>query len=579
MDTNGTVRRTAAMALLIVALVTVQPAAAVLATETEQTQDVPSRATVDVTAAEAAASDDTTNGSVNATVGQQLSTIIGASSSKVQTDYEESAFAATLADANATARADIMADRAGELRTRSESILTEYRTVTAAYRAGNLTRSEYAQRLALLNVRASSVQNSYQRFERVSSNTSRFDLQTAGVNLTSLEATVERLDTVTGPGVTTLRSRYTGTSDAELDLEIRDGLSIEASSENGERAREFERPRDGDNSVGISQADALRTARSALSAPDNTRWTLVESTVERGDGSYEFAFALRNTTAATGEAEVSVDASSGEVFELESEIERDDRPATESDDARAAGFKDRELALVIADGTPAPGEEIVVRAAAGGDSVSNATVRLNERVVGETDEKGTVTVTLPADDDAELSARRGEAEGSLDIDLDVEEETRSVEGVELDSQLDNETGTVTTTIAHAGDGVENASVSVNGRQVAETGADGVATFVIDTAAVDEVELTVTKGEFELEVTYGISDGSLVRADVLDEREEREEEEEEEEEREEEQEEEEEEEQEQEQEEEREEEQEEEEQEEEEQEQEEQEEEEQEEEEE
>nr|WP_299331823.1 hypothetical protein [Haloplanus sp.] len=509
------------------ALVTVQPSAAVLATEREQTQDVPSRATVDVTAAEAAASDDTTNGSVdgsvNATVGQQLSTIIGASSSKVQTDYEESAFTATLADANATARADIMADRARELRTRSESILTEYRTVTAAYRAGNLTRSEYAQRLALLNVRASSVQNSYQRFERVSSNTSRFDLQTAGVNLTSLEATVERLDTVTGPGLNTLRSQYTGTSEGELELEIRDGLSIEAYNEDGERAREFERPRDGDNSVRISQADALRTARSALSAPDNTRWTLVESTVERGDGSYEFAFALGNTTAATGEAEVSVDASSGEVFELESEIERDDRPDTESDDARTAGFEDRELALVIADGTPAPGEEIVVRAAGGGDPVPNATVRLNERVVGETDEKGTVAVTLPADDDAELSARRGEAEGSLDIDLDVEEETRSVENVELDSQLDNETGTVTTTIAHAGEGVKDASVSVNGRQVAETGADGVATFVIDTAAVDEVELAVTKGEFELEETYGISDGSLVRADVLDEREEREEE--------------------------------------------------------
>ncbi|WP_422653622.1 DUF7096 domain-containing protein [Haloplanus sp.] len=527
MDTNGTVRRTAAVALLIVALVTVQPSAAVLATEREQTQDVPSRATVDVTAAEAAASDDTTNGSVdgsvNATVGQQLSTIIGASSSKVQTDYEESAFTATLADANATARADIMADRARELRTRSESILTEYRTVTAAYRAGNLTRSEYAQRLALLNVRASSVQNSYQRFERVSSNTSRFDLQTAGVNLTSLEATVERLDTVTGPGLNTLRSQYTGTSEGELELEIRDGLSIEAYNEDGERAREFERPRDGDNSVRISQADALRTARSALSAPDNTRWTLVESTVERGDGSYEFAFALGNTTAATGEAEVSVDASSGEVFELESEIERDDRPDTESDDARTAGFEDRELALVIADGTPAPGEEIVVRAAGGGDPVPNATVRLNERVVGETDEKGTVAVTLPADDDAELSARRGEAEGSLDIDLDVEEETRSVENVELDSQLDNETGTVTTTIAHAGEGVKDASVSVNGRQVAETGADGVATFVIDTAAVDEVELAVTKGEFELEETYGISDGSLVRADVLDEREEREEE--------------------------------------------------------
>jgi hypothetical protein len=404
--------RTALGSVLFATLVVVGmavPAVALSASTGEPSANGPAEPSAAVTAQN--------NSSVNVTIGPQLSTIVSVSSDEVQTGFENTAFEISFENASEETRAEAIADRADGIRDRAESIREDYDEATEAREDGELTRSEYAQRLAVLNARATNLLDSYQQLRLRATNVSAVELEEAGLNRTTLNRSVEDLSSVTGTGARALLEQFTGESEGEIELDTENGLSIEVESEDGERSREFERPRDDEDTLTVSQAAALETARAVLSSAEGN-WTLTESEVDEDDGAYGFAFALRNAPGLTGEAEVSVDGSSGAMFALEEEIEprddEDDGDGGETDDG------DQELAMVVVEGTPDPNETITVQVLANGEPAENVAVSLNDRAVGATDADGRITVTLPTAEDVELTARTDDAESELEFEFEFE---------------------------------------------------------------------------------------------------------------------------------------------------------------
>jgi hypothetical protein len=442
----------------------------------------------------------TDDGRVNVSVGQQLSTVLAVSSDEVRTDFEAAAFELSVATGDDEVRAEILANRSAELRERTATVVADYEAAREAYHEGEIDRSTYAQRLATLNARATNLLDGYERFHDRAATVSALELRAAGVDRAALAAAVDDLDVVTGPGTAALRARFTAESEREVRFETADGRSIRVESEDGEYSRELERPGDDDANFTVTQGDALVTARDALSAPPNGSWALTAATVRHEYGEYEFAFALRGADA-TGEAEVTVDGSAGTVVELEEEVEREA-------DERENDREDAELALVVADGTPAPNATVTLRALVDGAPAANVTVTLNDRVAGTTGPNGTLTVTLPAAGEADLRAERGEAEAELEFEFDdAADRDRVVRALTVDATLDDRA--VTVTVGFDGSAVANATVYADERRVGTTDADGTVRFTLDDPTTEDVELTVVKGAFEAELRYDIRDGALV----------------------------------------------------------------------
>ncbi|WP_338739830.1 hypothetical protein [Haloplanus salilacus] len=74
----------------------------------------------------------------------------------------------------------------------------------------------------------------------------------------------------------------------------------------------------------------------------------------------------------------------------------------------------------------------------------------------------------------------------------------------MDAQLND--GVVTVTVTEDDDGVENATVEVDGEAVGETDADGTVAFE---RPDDEFEVSTETASVELESEYAVDDGSLV----------------------------------------------------------------------
>lgn len=469
-------------------------------------------------AASMATEDSTENTSnVNVTTGRQLATVLEATEDDVQSDVENTGFEVSLEGADEETQAEVIAERAEELRERAEDIREDYEEATEAYEEGEIDESEYAQRLATLNARATNFLESYEQLQQHSENVSALELRAAGVNQSELAAAVENLESINGTGPAALFEQFTGQSYGEIEIERADGLRIEITSEDGEQSREIERPRDEDSNITVSQSAALETARGALSTPERGNWTLTESSVKSDDGAYEFEFELRGDANRTGEAEVAVDGSSGEIYSLEEEIERRDDGGEERED-EADDEGDDELAILVAEGSPAPGETVTLEVLADGSPAENVTVTLNDRTVGTTDVDGAVIVTLPESGEAELEARSGDAHGELefefeDSDDENEDEDDIASELAIDAALSDET--VTVTVTYDGSSVANATVYANDNRVGTTDTDGIVTFDIDTNETDTLDLEIEKGEFEADVEYELRDGSLVKTDTED----------------------------------------------------------------
>lgn len=282
-------------------------------------------------AAPAAAQDNATDGDggVNVTLGQQLSTVIQVSSDELQTEVENVAFEASVESSEN--RSDTLRERSEELRERAEEIREDYEESTEEYEEGEISRSEYAQRIARLNGRATGFMKSYELYREHADNASVSDLQEAGVDEPALESAVDNLSSLEGSGPRALLERFTGQSTGEVKIETRGGLEIEVEGEEGELSRSFERSRDEDHNLTIDLSTAQAAAEEELSSPDNASWTMVEAEVDEEEGVYSFEFELDAPEGVEGEAEVSVDGSTGEVFELDEEVERDDDEGEEGE--------------------------------------------------------------------------------------------------------------------------------------------------------------------------------------------------------------------------------------------------------
>lgn len=75
-----------------------------------------------------------------------------------------------------------------------------------------------------------------------------------------------------------------------------------------------------------------------------------------------------------------------------------------------------ELALEIVEGNIAPGESVTLLVTLEGEPVAGAEVKVNDENMGQTDENGTISFTLPEDvTDFKVEAKLGAQKGELDI--------------------------------------------------------------------------------------------------------------------------------------------------------------------
>ena len=435
------------------------------------------------------------DGASRATVGQQLATVIAVTDDEVSGDVASSSLDGALEDANESERAALLAERSATLRERADEIVADQREARVAYEDGEMTRGEFAQRLAVLAGQAQTVDRGFERVADGADDTSGIELRAAGYDRGANADARERLTRVTGTGASALLAQYTGERAGEFSLEVDGGVSIEVESDDGERSREIERDQPGDGSFNVSQSEALTAATAQLSTDADGEWTL-RSADRDEDGYYEFEFTFFGPET-TGEAEVSVDGQTGEVFEFEEETE-----PREADDDDADEVP---LSVSIVNGTAEPGATATLRVTAAGEPVEGATVELNDQDAGTTDADGRITVTLPDDDEVDIEVEDGDREGELELTLrsdDAEDRDDDLgDRLSMDGSVEN--GTVDVSVTYDGEGVEGVSVSVDDEPVGTTDADGSLSFAAP-ADVDEFEVG--------------ADGTLVAGDIdVDER--------------------------------------------------------------
>ncbi|MFC7098024.1 DUF7096 domain-containing protein [Halobaculum marinum] len=521
-----TAKNLIAVALALLLVVGSVPAAAVASPGVTDGADAAAVAAPDDGAVQQQTTqNDTANESVNVTVGGQLSTVLAVTDTEVESEFAEGSFRYEFERAeNDSVRAAVVAERAATLRERAASIAEDYRAATEAYESGDIDASAYGQRIATLNARAESVTEAAVRLERRAENVSALDLRVAGYREEAVAGALGDVENVSGVGASALLRRFTGETTGELRIETGDGLQIEAEGEDGERSREIERPRDDDTNFTVSQADALDTARAALASPPEGSWTLTATKVREYEGAYEFEFALSGTQNLTGEAKVRVDASSGVVYRLEEETEHrdeDDVDDGDGDDDRGDADdegEDRdedeqdELAILVADGTPAPNATVTLLVLSGGDPAADVAVEVNGQSVGTTDADGRLTVTLPDADSVEVEAEHGDVEAELEYEFrDRSDAAESAFGGSLDATATVANGSATVRVTFDGSPVSGATVVADDGVVGTTDADGRLTFPTD--ATDELEVVVTKGQFRAAFEFESAAGGLSLADV------------------------------------------------------------------
>ncbi|WP_147587263.1 DUF7096 domain-containing protein [Halorubrum lipolyticum] len=457
------------------------------------------------------ANDSDGDGASRATVGQQLATIIAVTDDEVSGDVTASSLDAALEDANESERAAVLAERSAALRERADEIVADQREARVAYEDGEITRGEFAQRLAVLAGQARTVDRGFERVAEGADGTSGIELRAAGYDRGANADARERLTRVTGTGASALLAQYTGERAGEFSLEVDGGVSIEVESDGGERSREIERDQPGDGSFNVTQSEALTAATAQLSTDDDGEWTLRSADRNEDDGYYEFEFTFFGPET-TGEAEVSVDGQTGEAFEFEEELEPREQDGGDADETP--------LSISIANGTAEPGATVTLRVTAAGEPVEGATVELDDQDAGTTDADGRITVTLPDDEEVDIEVEDGDREGELEVTLRTgaggDGDDDLGERLAVDGSVENET--VEVSVTYDGEGVGGVSAYVDDELVGTTDADGTLSF--DAPGVDdELEVTLEKGAFEAELEFEVgADGTLVAGDIdVDER--------------------------------------------------------------
>ncbi|MFC6797466.1 hypothetical protein [Haladaptatus sp. DYSN1] len=476
------------LSLLLVAILVVSGVAPVVALPFE------SSSTGEHAAQEAAQNDS----NVSVTVGAQLSTMMSTTGENLQSSYEDDAFERQVESSDDTKKAKLVANRIQRLERQASQIRARYDRVTAQYEDYELTRNQYAQRLAVLNTRAENCLESLAQAEQRLDQLSDLELSAGGVNKSAIAAARIHLEPITGPGATALKQRFLGANDAQVTLETDNGLSINVDKDESERSRTIKRPRDDDNSIAVNQGEALKSARAVLQG-QKLGWTLMNARVNRDRGFYEFRFDYE-MNGITGDAAVYVDGSSGNVFAIDEEFSGRNASSNQTNETD-------ELAVIVAEGTPAPDEQVTIQALSNGKAAPGVTISVNGNDVGKTNSNGQVAVSLPSGD-VNITGVRGQATGHLEFEFDSAADapqTGALRGMDATATLDN--GTATVTVTYEDEPVRNALVFAEGDRVGRTDKNGVVTFQTD--VTDTLLVEVAKGEFGAAFTFVIDGNETI----------------------------------------------------------------------
>lgn len=255
-----------------------------------------------------------TEDSIEPTPDQQFETIVGSTFADIEGEVDTARRNAAVEGANSSAeRAEVLKEQADELTESSQEISEEYREAAREREQGKISQEEFAQRVAVLHTRAERTQSEVARVEGLTTELPQAALDNARISHTQFETANESITVVASSGASVIREKFTGNDDV-TNLSVTGserGLSVAAEASDGRVFRGVERKADDDESYNMSEQKALALARSELSGGD---WSVSDS--EADDGTYEFEFEKVGNQS-SGEAEITVDASSEQVIKTE----------------------------------------------------------------------------------------------------------------------------------------------------------------------------------------------------------------------------------------------------------------------
>ena len=285
---------------------------------------------------------DETDDSVNVGVGARLSTVIAATNIDVQAAVDRSTFARQSASTNDTDIARSVQNRATALSEQRNQLQSELTSLQTAVTAGNITQATFVREVALVHAETMALTQAYQQLNQSVERVPAQARQANGIEQATITAEAVSGAELNSRARAAVFDQLTGEDDGEIRVRTTDGVEIEVEHDDGEISREWERPDDGDRSFTLDAVAAADRASTVLPQLDQGEWVTEGPTERTDDGAYELTYRLTGGATNDAEVEITIDGSSGEVIEYESEIESRDADPDGDDDRDELDDDDRD---------------------------------------------------------------------------------------------------------------------------------------------------------------------------------------------------------------------------------------------
>lgn len=273
--------------------------------------------------------DETSDEDLSPGLGAQISTIVAVTGDEVEADVEDAQYKYAFERANESEQARLATERAHDLASKSKAVKDEFKNATKAYKNGEITDDQYAQRLAVLSERAESLDKrssehltGLDRAREVANENAAFGLEQAAKDLKDSQ---NETDDLKKPGARAVAGKFMGEDRGEVAIsKVGNSIAIAARDNENTSVREFVAEGDNSTAMNMSLAEAMALATSSLDPVANASWELTEMEKDVDDGVYEFEFELNGTDETEGEAEIVIDASARTIVDFSEEIESED---------------------------------------------------------------------------------------------------------------------------------------------------------------------------------------------------------------------------------------------------------------
>ena len=158
------------------------------------------------------------------------------------------------------------------------------------------------------------------------------------------------------------------------------------------------------------------------------------------------------------------------------------------------------LTIQVVDGNVTIGGNITVLVTFKGNPVAGALVIVNRNEMGNTASNGLISFIVPAVDELEIKAVKGEWEGELEINLEHEHQNGRLKIQVVDGNV-TIGANITVLVTFEGNPLAGAFVTVNDYEVGNTKANGRISFIVPLE--DELEIRAMKGELEGELEINL----------------------------------------------------------------------------